>query len=130
MSWSDGYVGIPWRAGGRHDDGGTGLDCWGLLRRVYAERLEIELQSFAATDALDGVAIAAQMESNIDGWRSVARPRPFDGVLLRKGRSLCHVGVLVQGALFLHVDENLPACIERLDAPVWRRRFMGFYRYR
>jgi cell wall-associated NlpC family hydrolase len=134
MSWSDVYIGIPWRAGGRHDDGhaggnSAGLDCWGLLRRIYAEQLQLRLPSFDGTDALDGAAIAATMQGNMSAWREVAVPQPFDGVLLRKGRDLCHVGVVVRGRQFLHVDSDCAAQIERLDSPLWRRRFIGFYRH-
>jgi probable lipoprotein NlpC len=129
VSWSDAYIGIPWRAGGRAGDGIAGLDCWGLLRQVYAIECGIELPGWGDVDALDGAAVAATIAGDIDFWRKVDAPREFDGVLLRKGRDLCHVGIVVRPGLMLHVDEGMPACLERLDSPAWRRRLAGYYRY-
>lgn len=128
MSWSDTYIGIPWRAGGRHEDGKPGLDCWGLLRRIYADQLSVVLPSFDGVDALNGPAIAREMQAGMEAWRKVDAPQPFDGVLLRKGRDLCHVGVVVKPGWFIHVDEGITAQLARPDAPLWRAR-STFYRH-
>jgi probable lipoprotein NlpC len=129
VSWSDRYIGVAWRAGGRHDDGGSGLDCWGLLRAVYAAELQLKLPSFDGVDALDGGAVAQRMAGHMAPWREVAQPKPFDGVLLRKGRDLCHVGVMVRPNLFLHVDEGAPAHLAAINGNEWRRRIAGYYRH-
>lgn len=128
VSWSDGYLGLPWSAGGRHE-AGAGLDCWGLLRMVYEMELGIKLPSFVGHNPCSGKTVAAVMADNMDRWKPVDKPQPFDGVLLRKGQFACHVGVMVDRWRFLHVDEDIESCVERIDSPLWRRRALGNYRY-
>lgn len=129
-NWSDKYLGVAWRDGGRHDDGRPGLDCWGLLRAVYAAERGVSLPSWSGIEAVDGAAVSQAMLDGIGDWAATRTPVAFDGVLLRKGRAACHVGVMVDAGRFLHVDEDLPACVEALFAPIWKRRVVGIYRYR
>lgn len=129
MAWSDKYIGIPWHAGGRHELMGGGLDCWGLLRMVYAKELDIPLESFTGANSFNGQQVAAMMAGNMLDWVRVNKPRPFDGVLLRKSGWACHVGVMVDGTRFLHVDQDVDACLERIGGPLWQERVAGFYRH-
>ena len=41
--WSATYIGAPWSARGRDRDG---LDCWGLVRLVYRDRLFRDLPDY------------------------------------------------------------------------------------
>jgi len=136
MSWSDRYIGIPWRDGGRHDDGIAGLDCWGLLRAVYADRLRIDLPSWRETyaTAADGALLAGVIGDRKEDWTELplSSARPLDAVLLRKGPHHCHVGIVVAGHAgafsFLHVDCDQPAAVARSDDRRWQRRLVGIYR--
>lgn len=133
-AWAGGYVGIGWRERGR--DRAAGLDCWGLVQLVYAERYGILLPSHH--DGYDGsqdrLGVAALMNGEIakaDRW---ARLDDHDGrvgdlVLLRIGGELGHVGVLVGTCHLLHAQYGTESCIERLDLGVWSKRRAGLARY-
>ena len=125
--WSTGYVGLPWVDRGRER---TGLDCWGLVRLVYAEQLGIDLpaysESYASTAEL--AAIDAAITSQRSGWARAGEPAPFDVALHRWGRYEAHVGVMIDGRRMLHMMEGVSARIERIDEPLWNRRLVGFFR--
>lgn len=137
MAWSDKYIGQPWRDGGRHDAPGLegGVDCWGLLRWVYAAELNVLLPSWreAYATADDGALAAGLIDAHRQDWSLVAEQRPFDAVLMRKGPHACHVGIVASswsgGCAFLHVDSDSPAALARSDDPRWRRRIIAYYRY-
>ena len=67
LHWSAAYVGLPWAEKGRDR---AGLDCWGLVRLVYANALLIELPSY--TEAYASVAergeIGALMSTGSERW--------------------------------------------------------------
>jgi hypothetical protein len=56
--------------------------------------------------------------------------RAFDGVLMRNGRSLSHIGLVVEPGRLLHVVEGSESRIERYTAPPVSLRVAGFYRCR
>lgn len=126
----DRFVGIPYRDRGRGFDG---CDCYGLLRLVLGELAGITLASFSDlyVSAADHHAIACLVEG-LEQWDRVpeGRERRFDGVLMRTGREIRHVGVVVDPGLVLHVDRGLTSRIERYSAPPLKHRLAGFYRYR
>jgi cell wall-associated NlpC family hydrolase len=122
------YVGVPWRELGRDVQA---CDCFGLLRLVYLEQLGLELPDFGyAIEDRGGQAqlIAAQVRSH---WRQVAvgTERPFDAVLMREGRELSHVGIVVGRGLLLHVERGASSVIEPYRRGSLRYRVAGFYRH-
>lgn len=138
MSWANTYVGLPWRERGRDR---SGVDCWGLVRLVLAERRGIVLPSFADNYAEhDGPAIAALIDSN----RCLGIPVPagdeqtFDLVHCRMPCSMggkihvlpWHVGLVVEPGAMLHITSGLgSAAIERYrDNSRLRHAILGFYR--
>ena len=73
MSWANDYVGIPWRWRGRSRR--FGVDCYGVVRLVYAEKCRINLpehQYLSTADAL------AHIEDERSAWIPVQTPEPFD----------------------------------------------------
>jgi probable lipoprotein NlpC len=131
--WASDYVGIPFKAAGRDR---AGLDCWGLVRLVYAEVFKLALPSYS--DEYDSVKDAKAVRALIDGhlpempWHPVPAKDilPGDGLIFRVGGGPNHVGVAVSPDRFLHVNSGTTlSCIERLHSPLWDRRFIGAYRY-
>ncbi|EJN15683.1 cell wall-associated hydrolase, invasion-associated protein [Bradyrhizobium sp. YR681] len=131
MSEFDAFVGIPYADRGRARDG---CDCYGLLRLVMAELRGVDLPAFsgAYVTTADRAALAGLIAGEIAPWQPVAlgEERAFDGVLLRHGRALSHIGLVVMPGRMLHVSEGGASCIESYRAPPWSHRLAGIFRYR
>lgn len=68
------FIGLPYADKGRDRDG---VDCWGLVKLVYAEVAGIVLPDYsdAYTRPGDHASVAAAVESGLkDGWQRVERP--------------------------------------------------------
>ncbi len=130
MSWSNPYIGLPYKDCGRAEDG---ADCWGLARLVYARELGIDLPSYneryvtteerAELNALIG-------DVTVNGtWIAVQESRPFDLLTFRRGRLDTHIGIVVAKGLMLHMAEEDCAKLERFDSGAWKNRLTGVYRH-
>ncbi|MCA0963275.1 C40 family peptidase [Salipiger bermudensis] len=129
MSWSD-FVGLPHADLGRDR---AGVDCYGLLRLVYAEDLGIDLPSFTegyATCA-EHARLAAMVagESMAGPWAPVDQIQPYDALVFRVGRHDCHVAVAVDRTRMLHVHARSSAVIVSRKDPMWRDRFVRAHRH-
>jgi len=122
------YIGIPFAAHGRDR---AGCDCWGLVRLIYAERLGVVLPSYAGdyADPKEEAEIAVLIRGQLPAWRRVDFELPGDVALLRIRKEPMHVGLVVRPRWMIHILNGIDACLERYDAPVWRRRIVGFYRH-
>lgn len=113
-----GYVGLPWKLGGRDRDG---VDCWGLLCVFCGEE-------FGVTPPLHQDrtgAFTVTREGDFAGWERLDAPEVGCGVLLRRPRSL-HVAVVAEGGRFLNIEEDgmsvlAPRVAGRVDG-YWRLR--------
>lgn len=130
-AWAAPYSGLPFVSGGRTR---AGVDCWGLVRLVYAEVFGIELPSYRGSysDANRGPEVARLIEAEraAGAWAPVPvrDTRLGDAVLLRTKGFAMHVGLLVARGEMLHVEAGIDAMIERLASPVWNRRTVGYFR--
>jgi len=131
ISWAADYIGIRFKDLGHTRDG---LDCWGLLRLVYAERMGILLPAHdgQARSCSDPDSLQAVHDAELAGdtWRPVQADAVEVGdvaLFLLAGR--WHVGVVVARNQVLHALEGTDSCIDRTDTPVWEKRARGFYRY-
>ncbi|CAB4195907.1 outer membrane lipoprotein [uncultured Caudovirales phage] len=128
--WTDHYVGIPFEINGRSR---SGVDCWGLVCRVYADRLGIILPDKLGIYAdnsrgnLEEVALAMGVEK--EKWNEVSDPSDYDVVLMRHGPLACHVGVYVRGRVMLHSNYGCDSVVESVDSIYWRNRIVGYYRH-
>lgn len=107
-AWAVAYVGLPFVVHGR--DRASGVDCWGLVRLVYADRYGIELPSWADgyLDLSDRDGIGAALAAERQVWQAVDRPAEGDVVLMRAG-TLPHVGVWLTPRRMLHTRERVGA---------------------
>lgn len=138
--WVADYVGLPWKVLGRDRDG---LDCYGLVRLVLAEKFGLVLP------ALDGgwqndmtparlwateqfVADAVRAICAHHGWQAVdftdAERAGDVAQLIVHGRPI-HIGLVVGRNWFLHVREGTNSAVERLDGMAWRDRLVAVYRH-
>ncbi len=133
-AFPDSYVGIAFAVGGRDRNG---IDCWGLLRLVYAEQLAIELPDWGALydSATDRAGLAGLIDARMQGWREVKmrdQVKSFDGVLRNLGGVASHIGIMVDARFVLHAEEGAApsgvSVIERIDSLKWCMRIAGFYR--
>jgi len=119
---------IPFRAGGRDR---SGLDCWGLVRLVYAEQCGVELPAYSGlyADVSDQVAVRAIFETERGEWVEVAAPEPLDAIWCRIAGHECHVALSVVPGLMLHALLGHGTRTERIPSPAWQRRTIGYYRH-
>lgn len=126
--WND-YIGLSYAPRGRER---SGLDCWGLVRLVYAEERGIELPSLAneyADHPDEREQLAALIATKRDHWIETDAPQSGDVVLLRILGAPSHVGLVTEPGSMLHIREGSDAVIERLDSVRWAQRVAGIYRY-
>lgn len=130
MSWSNGYVGIPYADLGRD---ASGCDCWGLARLVYANELQIGLPSYAADYGSADFApeVAALIHDRVGPpWSPVAGcVHQFDLLLLRLGRHDTHVGIAIDHRIMLHMAVGCSAKVEGFRYGRWAHRLVGVYRH-
>lgn len=126
-AWIRTYFDLPWKEDGRDRDG---VNCWGLVALIYAERFAIALEH-VGTDAAGG-----QVETITDGervsgrWLEVDRRRPrFGDVILLRPMGHYHVGLVVEPGIFLHVNRGRPSAAARYDGFGWSARVVSVQRY-
>lgn len=131
-AWAAGYVGLPYRVGGRERDG---LDCWGLVRLVWREEFGLAVPEHAGVEwgceaATASVSAYIAQEAAGAGYWPVAagQEREGDAILLRVRGLPLHVGVVLTPGIMLHVAEGADAVVEGYHSMAWSRRVLGFYR--
>jgi len=132
-SWLNRYVGAPFVSCGRTV---AGLDCWGLVRLIYAQELGMELPSYGEISAHDLVRVSREITDGKDGdvWADVAKAdlKAFDVVVMRYhgSRRIGHVGVLADATTMIHVEEASAAVVVPLAHFTIRERIACFRRHR
>lgn len=132
MTWSHKYVGLPFVDGGRTI---AGVDCWGLVRLIYARELDIDLPSYGETSAADLIKVSRAITADKDDeqWKSVDRSdlKAFDVAVMKFSgkRSIGHVGIIVNARQVLHVEKATAAVIVPLDHWTVRERLECFRRH-
>lgn len=137
--WAARYVGLPFADGGRDF---RGVDCEGLCRLVMQREAgdpPIPPYGILSADGLVAVARAIGKNAALPPWVSVQRDelRPFDWVLMtareRVGGRPCsivaHCGVMITGALVLHVEVATHSVVVPLDHHTVNSRLAGFVRH-
>jgi hypothetical protein len=121
------YVGIPYLKKGRDIEG---LDCYGLVRLIYKNELNIDLPSFTSDySAGDNERIEELIAQYKEGWEEVQEPVVGDIIVFKVMGQEAHVGLIVSPGYFIHCRENQDSAIESLNSHKWNRRITGFFRY-
>ena len=127
MSWTNEYIGIPYKLHGRERDA---LDCWGMVRLVYADRLGIALPSLAEQydNPVDAEGFAHAHELASPEWEAVETPQELDVFWCRIAGMECHTGIALGDGKMLHAMQGNDSHIINLQSPAWQRRVQTCYR--
>lgn len=123
-----GYVGLPWRDGGRNLDG---LDCYGLLALVYHSELCLDLPSYTYPTAEDSRAIASLIDGELSPWHEIPSGAEtyLDAVLMLEAGLARHIGLVASPGYVLHMRPGFDSVIETYRGGKLRRRIAGFFRH-
>jgi len=125
----DQYVGLPYLDHGRDR---KGVDCWGLLRLIYAEQANITLPSYSYDSAEDREAAARIIAGNEEPWFEIPEcdVLPLDAVLMTRAGVECHVGVIVRRGYVLHIGLDFgDSIVEPYTTLRLKRRVTRFIRH-
>ena len=125
--WANRYLGKPWE---KAAEGPHAYDCYGLVRAIYRDFLQIDLPLFDIA-AMSPVAIRRDMhtEAGSGRWQPLdfdTEPlRDFDVLLMSYAKRAHHVGIWVEvdGGRVLHALEGAGVV-----APSWHSLPMSGWR--
>ena len=142
-AWVRDYVGLPHENGARGPDR---FDCYGLLavagNKHYGLKVPLKghLKAVQTGSNREFYQEAAALLADLSDWPEVADPRPGDGVRLRVGDIVCHVGLVVavrptapgqppRGHM-LHVTRGIRVSCEEWHNSAWANRVVSFHRFK
>lgn len=130
MSWTNDYIRIPFVEHGRDRDG---VDCWGLVRLVYFDRLGIDLPTLTGyANTKDKLTIPGIIGQESSLWQpvSLGAEKELDVAVFRICGVPMHVGIVVKPGIMLHSECGSGTYVANyLTEMQWVRRLEGFYRY-
>lgn len=126
MSWSNKYIGIPYKSGKS--------DCWALVRNIYKNELGIILPAYTIiTPSLDEKinAVAQVYEEEKNNWLQVNKPyQTYDVLMFHLGGMPLHTGVVIDNEYMIHSESaKMGSCVEKYIDQKWQKRLIGVYRY-
>lgn len=124
--WTDQFVGIPYRKGGRDMDG---VDCLGLFLLLHRVRFGRMIHDPACGTA---EAISQRVaEAERERYEQVTGPvQEGDAILMRLSGHPIHVGYCVDETYMIHAFDEAGSQLERWNASKWANRVTGVYRHR
>lgn len=121
------YKGLVYKPNGRNLDG---VDCYGLVRLVYKNELNIDLPSFDTDyQVSDLERIQDLIAQYKEGWEVTQIPTLGSVVLFRIMGSESHIGIALSDTEFLHVREGMDSVVESLSNAKWKNRVVGYFNY-
>lgn len=114
---------MPFKEKGRSKDG---LDCWGLVKEVYKNELNILLNDYSYSTVNDR-AIEDYELLEKSNWIKVDKPKLYDVILFKS--SPLHVGIYLTYNKMLHTTEANGTVIESFNTILWINKLQGIYRY-
>jgi cell wall-associated NlpC family hydrolase len=142
MPWTDPYLAVPYRDGGRSF---AGADCLGLYALILTHEACAEFPEFAVSVGADPKAALAAIESqvlSVHRWQRIyGEPKSFaekfdcvrmtghargaDGVVRR---SDIHLGCALGNGKVIHTEDARGPRVVALDDPAIVKRVVGVYR--
>lgn len=104
------YIGLPY----------SELDCWGLVRKIYADEYGIEIPK---------LPIETQEAHN---WNKVVLNAETEGDLLvfRIDELKRHVGIVIADGRMIHSHQDVGVVVERYTGAAWKHRLQKIYRHK
>ena len=130
-TWATQYLKLPFVDRGRDR---AWLDCYGLVRLIYAEQRGILLPSYTEgyTTDRDQTEIVALSRGEIaTHWKTIRLEdvQLFDGVILRVAGQPIHFGMVLDHQYFIHTMRGIWSVMERWQSLTWQHRIVGAVRY-
>ena len=114
-NWLEQYVGLDFKAHGRTID--EGVDCYGLVRLILAERFGTLLPRF-----LD------QTEKDDSPVRLEPTETPGKAALIFiRDRGVPHIGFVIDGQHMIHTSPKTGSVVERYTSAKYRNRIEAIY---
>ncbi len=107
--WAVKYIGKSWLNGE--------YDCWGMVRDIYKNELNIELSPIVANaNNLREVFCEFKKSSNYNHLKETDKLRDKNIVVLTQNKYPCHVGVYcdIDGGGILHNMQNVGVVFQKL----------------
>lgn len=119
-----GLIGIPFVSRGRNKDG---MDCYGLLMELH-RRMGIILPDYIYNSTDNRNLLHSLILEGKKITDEISRPEPLCiiTISLIPGYTQ-HVGMMIDNVNFIHTVRKRNVCIERIDAPEWKKRIKGFF---
>ena len=128
--WAGHYIGLPFKERGRDM---TGLDCWGLVRLVLHEQLDIQVPSYAHyyVSSTSEKQIGPLVRRESLNWKRVAVENSACGdvLILRMRGQPMHAALVLDHQYMLHIERGINSVLERYDSMRWRNRIVGVFRH-
>lgn len=128
-SWTNKYIRIPFTDKGRSENG---CDCWGLVRLIYKQELNIDLPLLLGyKDTLDRPTIAEICNLEKTNWVEIpfGKEKPYDVIVLNILGFPMHVGVVFNNSFMIHCIKGSGTVVVNYRSAQWIKRVSGFYRY-
>ncbi len=114
-AWIAHYVGLPFADLGRDR---AGIDCWGLVRLVLAERFEVQVPAWDGRYPGCEPRHMRRMEGHVKRvlplFEAVSKPEDGDLVLVKVGGLPVHVGIVVAPGWMLHAEWGCDSLAEEI----------------
>jgi probable lipoprotein NlpC len=128
------YINIPFKDLGRSF---SGVDCYGLLALIYENELGIVLPDYTELVYNSRCDLKTKNDHilksiGINWVQTDSKLKEFDALLFNRRcdtRITSHIGLYAGNGKFLHVLEDFPSMLERLDNPLWKSKFYGAMRW-
>lgn len=126
--WAGLYIGIPFKSGGRDK---SGLDCYGLVRLVYAEQFDTILPDLRdlyqnALDTSETAPLYQKYAPLLRGDKSNCPKAGNVAVIMERGLPT-HLGIYAGGGYILHVTRHFGTILQRVTNPNLKGRVEGYY---
>lgn len=100
--WVAEFIGIPFQRNGIDRNG---VDCWGLVRLIYAERFKVELPRYAYDDFKCSTISPIIRSAAKASWQAIEHAhdeRPGDVVVFKAQGQPAHLGLIVARNIMIH----------------------------
>lgn len=130
MDWVNEYIRLEFKELGRSVEG---VDCWGLIKLIYQDRLGIEIPSLLEySNTKDMEEIPRLVRENAPEWVKVEQgeEKQYDVVIFQMCSVPMHVGLVIGRNLMIHCERGSGTVVTNYKKnKQWNRRVVGFYRH-